>query len=192
MTTSVAPAQAGTPSLDLVGFHCATHPQMSFARPVAPGEQFRIALSGALEMIDGFIEPGRSMLLELHARYQQLAAANPLPVLPSSEPEVSWRIVSQHASRPATAIAGADVVRLLRDIGEASANDNSTELFGLLLGAQGVLSTTTPDEVALLDAYRRMEASARRDMLGVIESVAEQFPANGSGVAPAGEHGGAQ
>lgn len=37
-------------------------------------------------------------------------------------------------------IDGIDVGRLLRDIGEASANTAAVDLFGLLLGAQRVLA----------------------------------------------------
>lgn len=61
--------------------------------------------------------------------------------------------VSQEAAR----IAGIDVDQLLRDIGEASANDSSTALFGLLLTAQRVLLQAGAD-VRLKPAETRMDA----------------------------------
>jgi hypothetical protein len=45
-------------------------------------------------------------------------------------------------------VDGIDVAQLLRDIGEASANENAVELFRLCLGAQRVLAVMTGDRVA--------------------------------------------
>jgi hypothetical protein len=45
-------------------------------------------------------------------------------------------------------VDGIDVAQLLRDIGEASANESSVELFRLCLGAQRVLAAVIGDRVA--------------------------------------------
>jgi len=45
-------------------------------------------------------------------------------------------------------VDGVDVAQLLRDIGEASANESAVELFRLCLGAQRVLAVMTGDRVA--------------------------------------------
>ena len=44
-------------------------------------------------------------------------------------------------------VDGVDVAQLLRDIGEASANESAVELFRLCLGAQRVLSAVINDRV---------------------------------------------
>jgi hypothetical protein len=45
-------------------------------------------------------------------------------------------------------VDGVDVVQLLRNIGEASANESAVELFRLCLGAQRVLSAVINDRRA--------------------------------------------
>lgn len=44
-------------------------------------------------------------------------------------------------------VDGVDVAQLLRDIGEASANESAVKLFRLCLGAQRVLAAMTGDRV---------------------------------------------
>lgn len=44
-------------------------------------------------------------------------------------------------------VDGVDVAQLLRDIGEASANQSGVELFRLCLGAQRVLAAVIDDRV---------------------------------------------
>ena len=44
-------------------------------------------------------------------------------------------------------VDGVDVAQLLRDIGEASANESAVELFRLCLDAQRVLAAMTGDRV---------------------------------------------
>lgn len=44
-------------------------------------------------------------------------------------------------------VDGVDVAQLLRDIGEASANQSAVELFRLCLGAQRVLAAVVGDRV---------------------------------------------
>ena len=52
------------------------------------------------------------------------------------------------AGTPVPRVDGVDVAQLLRDIGEASANQSAVELFRLCLGAQRVLAAMTGDRVA--------------------------------------------
>ena len=89
---------------------------------------------------------------------------------------------------PATAgtarIAGIDVGQLLRDIGEASANDSSTALFGLLLSAQQVLAqvqadrahVTTQCESSLLVMYRALNGTGRDYLIGMARQFQKSFP----------------
>lgn len=87
-------------------------------------------------------------------------------------------------------VAGIDVAKLLRDIGEASANNSSTALFGLLLSAQQVLAqvqadsgrAVTLDEAALLSAYRAMSDRAQREVIAAARAGAQQFPHRPSGL----------
>jgi hypothetical protein len=89
----------------------------------------------------------------------------------------------QLASTVEPRIDGINVAQLLHDLGEASATTSAVDLFGLCLNAQRVLAHlhvdavgTSPDESALLAAFRTMDDSARSDMLPVMRSIAEQFP----------------
>ncbi|WP_296946820.1 hypothetical protein [uncultured Massilia sp.] len=91
-------------------------------------------------------------------------------------------------SQGAERITGFDVDQLLRSIGKACANDGSTALFGLLLGAQQILGqvkadsrrAVTLDEVALLSAYRAMSDHARREVITAARASAERYPRHGS------------
>lgn len=88
----------------------------------------------------------------------------------------------QPANATGPRVDGIDVAQLLRDLGEASAASSAVDLFGLCLNAQRVLarvhaaSGTAPDEIALMAAFRAMDDNAQRDMLCVMESVAEVSP----------------
>jgi hypothetical protein len=89
---------------------------------------------------------------------------------------------------PATAgiarIAGVDIDQLLRDIGEASAQDSSTALFGLLLSAQQVLAqvqvdrayVTTQCELSLLVMYRALNGTGRDYLIGMARQFQKSFP----------------
>lgn len=102
--------------------------------------------------------------------------------------------MSMPSTIPATTgterVAGIDVAKLLRDIGEASANNSSTALFGLLLSAQQVLAqvqadsgrAVTLDEAGLLSAYRAMSDQAQREVVTAARAGAQQFPRRQSGL----------
>ena len=99
-----------------------------------------------------------------------------------ARPFVPTAPINYHAA-PTARVAGVDVAQLLGAIGEASANDSSTALFGLLLGAQAVLAQvqagtgpSTPGEAALLAAYRAMSDHARSEVIAAARAGAEQFP----------------
>lgn len=80
-------------------------------------------------------------------------------------------------------LAGIDVAKLLRDIGEASASTDAVELFRLCLDAQHALSqvqagstnTTTTDETAIVAAYRDMDDDGRDFMRSAAQSLAVEF-----------------
>jgi len=81
-------------------------------------------------------------------------------------------------------LAAADVAKLLRDIGEASASTNPVELFRLCLDAQRVLtpvqddhaSTTAHGEAALLAAFRASADDARADIILMVQAIAGVSP----------------
>lgn len=81
-------------------------------------------------------------------------------------------------------IAGIDVAKLLRDIGETSANDSSTALFGLLLSAQhvltqvqaGSLATRTPREAALSATYHAMSDTGQDRLVSYARQLQKRFP----------------
>lgn len=89
---------------------------------------------------------------------------------------------------PATAgavrIAGIDIDQLLRSIGEASVNDDSTALFGLLLNAQHVLAQVQTDraraaiqrEAALSAMYHTLNDAGRDYLLGMARQLQKSFP----------------
>jgi hypothetical protein len=89
---------------------------------------------------------------------------------------------------PATAgtarIAGIDIDQLLRSIGEASANDGSTALFGLLLSAQQVLAqvqasrarAATQREAALSATYHTLNDAGQEWLIGMARQLQRGFP----------------
>jgi hypothetical protein len=88
--------------------------------------------------------------------------------------------VSQRAAR----IAGIDVGQLLSAIGEASANDGSTALFGLLLSAQQVLAQVQADraraatqrESALSATYHTLNDAGQEWLIGFARQLQKGFP----------------
>ena len=88
---------------------------------------------------------------------------------------------------PATAgtsrIAGNDIARLLHAIGEASANDSPTALFGLLLSAQQVLAqvqadrarSTTQRESALSATYHTLNDAGQDWLIGFAMQLQKRF-----------------
>ena len=89
---------------------------------------------------------------------------------------------------PATAgaarVAGIDIDQLLRSIGEASADDDSTALFGLLLDAQQVLAQVQADraraatqrEATLSATYHTLNDTGRGYLLGMARQLQKSFP----------------
>jgi hypothetical protein len=87
------------------------------------------------------------------------------------------------ATKAADRIAGVDIDQLLRSIGEASANESSTVLFGLLLSAQEVLAQAyangrllTSAERTLLTTYRGMNDHARGQIIMAALTGTEHSP----------------
>lgn len=88
------------------------------------------------------------------------------------------------ATTRADRIAGIDVDRLLHDIGEASANDSSTALFGLLLNAMQVVAqmqaggvrVTTQRETALNATYHAMNDDGQDRLVGYARQLQKHFP----------------
>jgi hypothetical protein len=81
-------------------------------------------------------------------------------------------------------IAGIDIDQLLRSIGEASANDGSTALFGLLLSAQQVLAQVQADrarsatqrESALSATYHTLNDAGQEWLIGFARQLQKGFP----------------
>jgi hypothetical protein len=81
-------------------------------------------------------------------------------------------------------IDGIDVARLLHDIGEASASDSNTALFGLLLGAQQVLAQVQADrarsaterESALSATYHTLNDAGQEWLIGFARQLQKGFP----------------
>ena len=65
------------PAIQLVGFECGVRVGPPIVHAVAPGEMFGVSLAGAIEMIDEFAEPGRTLLLDLQSALTRLAALQP-------------------------------------------------------------------------------------------------------------------
>jgi len=84
----------------------------------------------------------------------------------------------------AARIAGIDIDQLLSSIGEASANDGSTALFGLLLNAQQVLAqvqadrarTATHRESALSATYHTLNDAGQEWLIGFARQLQKGFP----------------
>jgi hypothetical protein len=83
----------------------------------------------------------------------------------------------------ATHVAGIDVDQLLRAIGESSAKDSSTVLFGLLLSAQRVLAqvqdggvcATTQRESALWATYHTLNDAGQDWLVGFAMQLQKRF-----------------
>jgi hypothetical protein len=81
-------------------------------------------------------------------------------------------------------VAGTDVDQLLRSIGEASAKDGSTALFGLLLSAQQVLAQVQADrtraatqrESALSATYHTLNDAGQEWLIGFARQLQKGFP----------------
>lgn len=86
--TNTAPARR--PLVQLVGFECGVHLGPPIVHATTPGEMFGVTLAGALEMIDDFAEPGRTLLLDLHAALDRMAKTNQLSPVLYREAAVSW------------------------------------------------------------------------------------------------------
>jgi hypothetical protein len=84
-------APAPRPLVQLVGFECGVHFGPPIVHATKPGEAFGVTLDGAMEMIDEFAEPGRTLLLDLRAALDRLAKAHQLSPLLYREASVSWR-----------------------------------------------------------------------------------------------------
>jgi len=65
------------PAIQLVGFECGVRVGPPIVHAVAPGEMFGVSLVGAIEMIDEFAEPGRTLLLDLQSALARFAALQP-------------------------------------------------------------------------------------------------------------------
>lgn len=84
----------------------------------------------------------------------------------------------------AARVAGIDVGQLLSAIGEASANDSSTALFGLLLNAQQVLTQVQADrarsatqrESALSATYHTLNDAGQEWLIGFARQLQKSFP----------------
>lgn len=87
----------------------------------------------------------------------------------------------RHITTPAL-VDGVDVAHLLHGIGEASAESSPVDLFGLCLDAQRVLGQVStsgagilsPEEAAVLAAFRALSRPQRDIMLGFARACAEQ------------------
>jgi hypothetical protein len=88
------------------------------------------------------------------------------------------------ATTGAARVAGIDVDQLLRSIGEASANDSSTALFGLLLSAHqalaqiqtGTPTVQTPRGLALTATYLAMSDDGQDRLVGYARQLQKRFP----------------
>ena len=81
-------------------------------------------------------------------------------------------------------VAGTDIDQLLHSIGEASANDGCTALFGLLLNAQQVLAQVQADraraathrESALSATYHTLNDAGQEWLIGFARQLQKGFP----------------
>ena len=75
-----------------------------------------------------------------------------------------------------------DMDQLLRDLGEASADNNAVDLFALCLRAQRVLAqveacgTPLPVEAQALGYFRGMRDDCQPDALCMMQSLADAYP----------------
>jgi len=86
------------PLVQLVGFECGVHLGPPIVHATTPGEMFGVTLAGALEMIDDFAEPGRTLLLDLHAALDRMAKTNQLSPLLYREAAVSWCFAARNTT----------------------------------------------------------------------------------------------
>jgi hypothetical protein len=93
-------------------------------------------------------------------------------------------LITVQANRGIARVDGIDVAQLLHAIGEASAKDSSTALFGLLLRAQQVLAqvqaggvlATTQREVALSATYHALNDAGQDWLIGFARQLQKGFP----------------
>jgi hypothetical protein len=75
-----------------------------------------------------------------------------------------------------------DMAQLLRDLGEASADNNAVDLFALCLRAQRMLAqvdgcgTPLPVEAQVLGYFRTMLDDCQPDALCMMQSLADAYP----------------
>jgi hypothetical protein len=75
-----------------------------------------------------------------------------------------------------------DMAQLLRDLGEASADNNAVDLFALCLRAQRVLAQVAacgaplPVEAQVLGYFRGMRDDCQPDALSMMQSLADAYP----------------
>lgn len=79
---------ARTSRVQVAGFECGIRVGPPIVHAIAPGEMFGLTLASAIEMIDEFAEPGRTLLLDLHTALARLALAQPNSQLLSRTPEL--------------------------------------------------------------------------------------------------------
>ena len=82
------------------------------------------------------------------------------------------------SGQPADSI---DMVQLLRDLGEASADNSAVDLFALCLRAQRVLAQMAfgaplPIEAQVLGYFRAMRDDCHPDALRMMQSLADAYP----------------
>lgn len=73
--------------VQLAGFECGVRVGPPIVHAIAPGEMFGLPLASALEMIDDFAEPGRTLLLDLQSALDRLASTHPNSQLLNRTPE---------------------------------------------------------------------------------------------------------
>ena len=88
----------------------------------------------------------------------------------------------QPVGTPGQPVDSIDMGQLLRDLGEASANNNAVDLFALCLRAQRVLAqldacgTPLPMEAQVLGYFRAMRDDCQPDALCMMQSLADAYP----------------
>lgn len=85
--TSSCTAPARTARVQLAGFECGVRMGPPIVHAIAPGEMFGLPLASAIEMIDEFVEPGRTLLLDLQSALTRLASTQPNSQLLNHTPE---------------------------------------------------------------------------------------------------------
>jgi hypothetical protein len=85
--TSGCTARPRAARVQLAGFECGVRVGPPIVHAIAPGEMFGLPLATAIEMIDEFAEPGRTLLLDLHRALARLASTHPNSQLLNRTPE---------------------------------------------------------------------------------------------------------